>query len=81
VGAELFHTDRWVDGWTDIIKPTVICTILQMRIKMTLASRICNSHEPFVNITAARVRPCTAHMSESLHICSSVRCEHTFHWS
>jgi len=81
VGAELFHTDRWVDERTDMIKPIVIYTILQMCLKMTLASRICNSHESFINITAARVWPCIAHMSESLHICSSVRCEHTFHWS
>jgi len=55
VGAELFHTDRWVDEWTDMIKPIVICTILQTRLKMTPASRICNSHESFVNITAAKV--------------------------
>jgi len=35
VGAKLFHTDRWVDEWTDTIKPIVICTILQTRLKMT----------------------------------------------
>jgi hypothetical protein len=39
VGAELFHMDRWMDGWTDMIRPTVICTILQTLLKMTLASR------------------------------------------
>jgi hypothetical protein len=39
VGAEMFHADRQVDGWREVMMPIIAFRILQKWIKMILQYR------------------------------------------